>query len=86
MKRIYGTFVERVTKNSQQRCGGRNEGLQDRTLEIYKLKSGYKGVLFKSEEIGWRKDCNILDTQILTNKEYNRVITPEDVKVYFGFT
>lgn len=84
--RIYGKFVERVTKNSWQRCGGRNEGPQDRTLEIYKLKSGYKGVMFNSENPDWRKEENIMGTEILTNKYYRREITPYDVKVFFGFT
>ena len=55
--KIYGKLIARARKNSN----GSPCGLMDRTLEIYEIKTGLKGVLFKSsEKAGKRKRMSFL--------------------------
>lgn len=54
--KIYGKHIATFRKNHNNA----NTGLMDRTLEVYELKSGLKGVLFDSSTIGWRKESNII--------------------------
>ena len=46
--KVYGKLIACARKNSN----GSLCGLMDRTLEIYEIKTGLKGVLFKSSEKG----------------------------------
>lgn len=54
--KIYGKLIARARKNSN----GSPYGLMDRTLEIYEIKTGLKGVLFESSEKGWKKKENVI--------------------------
>ena len=47
-KKIYGKLIATYQKNSD----GSKVGLMNRTLEIYELKSGLKGVLWCSSSKG----------------------------------
>ena len=53
-KKIYGKLIATYQKNSD----GSKSGLMNRTLEIYELKSGLKGVLWSSTSKGWKDNEN----------------------------
>ena len=77
--RIYGKLIACARKNSNgSRCG-----FMDRTLEIYEIKTGLKGVLFKSSQKGWKRKENVISYAIFRTKD--GVDTPQRVCEYFGF-
>ena len=76
--RIYGKLIACARKNSNGR-----HGFMDRTLEIYEIKTGLKGVLFKSSEKGWKKKENVISCAIFRTED--RDATPQRVCEYFGF-
>ena len=53
-KKIYGKLIATYQKNSD----GSKSGFMNRTLEIYELKSGLKGVLWFSSSKGWKDNEN----------------------------
>lgn len=55
----------------------------DRTLEIYEIKTGLKGVLFESSEKGWKKKENVISCVIFRAEDKDA--TPQRVCEYFGF-
>ena len=77
--KIYGKLIARARKNSN----GSLCGLMDRTLEIYEIKTGLKGVLFESSEKGWKKKENIISSAHFKIEEGDA--TPYRVCEYFGF-
>ena len=77
--KVYGKLIACVRKNSN----GSLCGLMDRTLEIYEIKTGLKGVLFKSSEKGWKKKENVISSAIFRTED--RDATPYRVCEYFGF-
>lgn len=77
--KVYGKLIACVRKNSN----GSPYGLMDRTLEIYEIKTGLKGVLFKSSEKGWKKKENVISSAIFRTED--RDATPYRVCEYFGF-
>ena len=77
--KIYGKLIACARKNSN----GNPCGLMDRTLEIYEIKTGLKGVLFKSSEKGWKKKENVISYALF--KTEDRDATPQRVCEYFGF-
>lgn len=77
--KIYGKLIARARKNSN----GSPCGLMDRTLEIYEIKTGLKGVLFESSEKGWKKKENVISYTLF--KTEDRDATPQRVCEYFGF-
>ena len=55
--KVYGKLIARARKNSN----GSPYGFMDRTLEIYEIKTGLKGVPLKSsEKVGKRKKMSFL--------------------------
>lgn len=79
--RPYGKLVERVSGNSK----GAKYGLRDRTLEIFETKRGLKGIVYISNQKGWRKEDNILSICHFTEQTEGRQPSVERVKEYFGF-
>ena len=77
--KIYGKLIARARKNSN----GSPYGLMDRTLEIYEIKTGLKGVLFKSSEKGWKKKENVISCAVF--KAEDKDATPQRLCEYFGF-
>lgn len=77
--KIYGKLIACVRKNSN----GSPCGLMDRTLEIYEIKTGLKGVLFESSEKGWKKKENVISSALFKIEEGDA--TPYRVCEYFGF-
>ena len=77
--KIYGKLIARARKNSN----GSPYGFMDRTLEIYEIKTGLKGVLFKSSQKGWKRKENVISCVIFRTKD--KVDTPQRVCEYFGF-
>lgn len=77
--KIYGKLIACARKNSN----GSPYGLMDRTLEIYEIKTGLKGVLFESSEKGWKKKENVISCAIFRAED--RDATPQRVCEYFGF-
>ena len=63
--KIYGKLIARARKNSN----GNPCGLMDKTLEIYEIKTGLKGVLFESSEKGWKKKENIISSALFKIEE-----------------
>ena len=76
--KIYGKLIACARKNSNGR-----HGFMDRTLEIYEIKTGLKGVLFKSSQKGWKKKENVISCVIFKTKD--GVDTPQRVCEYFDF-
>ena len=76
--KIYGKLIACARKNSN----GSPCGLMDRTLEIYEIKTGLKGVLFKSSEKGWKKKENVISSSLVKIEEGDA--TPYRVCEYFG--
>ena len=76
--KVYGKLIACARKNSNG-C----HGFMDRTLEIYEIKTGLKGVLFKSSEKGWKKKENVISSAIFRTED--RDATPYRVCEYFGF-
>jgi hypothetical protein len=79
--RPYGKLIERVNKNST----GSKFGLMDRTLEIFETKRGLKGILYISNEIGWRNKQHILFVCHFTEKTEGEQPSVQRVKEYFNF-
>lgn len=79
--RPYGKLIAWVNKNSK----GSEYGLMDRTLEIYQLKTGLKGILYRSDELGWRKAKNVLSVCKFTESTEVERPSIQRVKEYFGF-
>ena len=77
--KIYGKLIAIARKNSN----GSPCGLMDRTLEIYEIKTGLKGVLFKSSEKGWKRKENVISSALFKIEEGDA--TPYRVCEYFGF-
>ena len=77
--KVYGKLIACARKNSNRSLCG----LMDRTLEIYEIKTGLKGVLFKSSEKGWKKKENVISSAIFRTED--RDATPYRVCEYFGF-
>lgn len=76
--KIYGKLITCVRKNSNG-----SHGFMDRTMEIYEIKTGLKGVLFKSSQKGWKRKENVISYAIFKTKDgYD---TPQRVCEYFGF-
>ena len=78
-KKIYGKLIATYQKNSD----GSKSGLMNRTLEIYELKSGLKGVLWSSSSKGWKDN----DNNIMSVAKFNyadRDATEYRVCEYFG--
>lgn len=78
-KKIYGKLIATYHKNSD----GSNSGLMNRTLEIYEIKSGLKGVLWRSSYRGWKDNEN----NIISVAKFNyadRDATEYRVCEYFG--
>ena len=76
--KIYGKLIACARKNSNG-----SHGFMDRTLEIYEIKTGLKGVLFKSSEKGWKKKENVISYTFFKTKD--RDATTQRVCEYFGF-
>ena len=76
--KIYGKLIACARKNSNG-----SHGFMDRTLEIYEIKTGLKGVLFDSSEKGWKKKENVISCAIFRTED--RDATPYRVCEYFGF-
>ncbi len=79
--RPYGKLIARVNKNSK----GSDYGIMDRTLEIYQLKTGLKGILYRSDEFGWRKANNVISVCKFTESTEGERPSIQRVKEYFGF-
>ena len=77
--KVYGKLIACARKNSN----GSLCGLMDRTLEIYEIKTGLKGVLFKSSEKGWKRKENVISSALFKIEEGDA--TPYRVCEYFGF-
>ena len=77
--KIYGKLIARARKNSN----GSPYGFMDRTLEIYEIKTGLKGVLFKSSEKGWKRKENVISSAIFRAEDRDAI--PQRVCEYFGF-
>lgn len=77
--KIYGKLIVRARKNSN----GSPCGLMDRTLEIYEIKTGLKGIMFKSSEKGWKKKENVISYTLF--KTEDKDATPQRVCEHFGF-
>ena len=77
--KIYGKLIACARKNSN----GSPCGLMDRTLEIYEIKTGLKGVLFKSFEKGWKRKENVVSCAIFRTEDRDAI--PQRVCEYFGF-
>lgn len=77
--KIYGKLIACVRKNSN----GSWCGFMDRTMEIYEIKTGLKGVLFKSSQKGWKRKENVISYAIFKTKD--GVDTSQRVCEYFGF-
>lgn len=78
-KKIYGNLIATYQKNSN----GTKGGIMNRTLEIYELKSGLKGVLWSSSYKGWKENEN----NIISIAKFNyadRDATEYRVCEYFG--
>ena len=78
-KKIYGKLIATYQKNFD----GSKSGLMNRTLEIYELKSGLKGVLWSSSSKGWKDNEN----NIISIAKFNyadRDATEYRVCEYFG--
>ena len=78
--KIYGKLIARARKNSN----GSPYGLMDRTLEIYEIKTGLKGVLFKSSEKGWKKKENVISCAVF--KAEDKDATPQRAVSYTHLT
>ena len=78
-KKIYGKLITTYQKNSD----GSQSGLMNRTLEIYELKSGLKGVLWCSSTKGWKDDVNNIISVAKFNYD-DRDATEYRVCEYFG--
>ena len=78
-KKIYGKLIATYQKNSD----GSKSGLMNRTLEIYELKSGLKGVLWSSSSKGWKDNENNIIS--VAKIEYtDRDATEQFLCNYFG--
>ena len=78
-KKIYDKLIDTYQKKSN----GSKSGLMNRTLEIYELKSGLKGVLWSSTSKGWKDNEN----NIISIAKFNyadRDATEYRVCEYFG--
>lgn len=78
-KKIYGKLIATYQKNSD----GTKGGLMNRTLEIYELNTGLKGVLWSSSSKGWKDN----DKNIISVAKFNYVdrdATEHRVCEYFG--
>ena len=67
-----GKVIKTLYKSSN---GG---ALQDRTLEIYQMKTGYKGMLWNSSKRGWKSSPN-KPMEIFKAKNINEITN------HFGF-
>ena len=78
-KKIYGKLIATYQKNSDSIKGG----LMNRTLEIYEMKTGLKGVLWCSSSKGWKDN----EKNIISVVKFNyadRDATEHHVCEYFG--
>ena len=78
-KKIYGKLIATYQKNSD----GIKGGLMNRTLEIYEMKTGLKGVLWCSSSKGWKDN----EKNIISVAKFNYVdrdATEHSVCEYFG--
>ena len=76
-KSIYGELIHTFNKES-----GKKPGLLDRTLEIYRLKKGLKGVLWNSGFMHWKSGgAKPLDVVKFRGAE----ATVDNVRTHFGF-
>ena len=78
-KKIYGKLIATYQKNSD----GSKGGLMNRTLEIYELKSGLKGVLWCSSSKGWKNNENNIISIAKFNYANRDATKYRDCK-YFG--
>jgi E3 ubiquitin-protein ligase DOA10 len=68
--RIYGELIGKLTARTN-----RDSALVDRVLKVYKTKTTIKLYLFKSYNIGWQKECNVVfQTIIKKEDDANKVI------------
>lgn len=68
--RIYGELIGKLTARTN-----RDSALIDRVLEVYITKTTIKFYLFKSYNIGWHRECNVVfQTIIKKEDDANKVI------------
>ena len=63
--------------------GNVNKGLISKTLVVYQMKTGLKGVVYKSTEKGWLKPENVLMSAKFYEKDGDTNLYR--VCEYFGF-